>query len=254
MICLTFFHNNFRRWPPDWFWIGKKCLIYGKLPQNKKNSLKRNLAYAKATDGHFPVWYTLWNSCIFAAQKSTAAQHTCAKLLNVSQHVHKFSPLKIRRPYERRVLEKLSIVAGDPGLEFRSAEFVFGQQSQTCNETSTAPITFLHELEVKNWDYKNKLRVGYYHCDSSTFNAIRGFNQHRNAHCLVTFDDLKHSALLSEFMWLPNTAPPSDVVAIEHICIELIHSAIWLSSSTENSSSWTSATITNAPVTTSLVR
>lgn len=159
---------------------------------------------------------------------------SCARLLNVSKHVHMFSPLQIRRPYERRVLEKLSIVAGDPGLEFLSAEFVFKQkqQSQTRNEIATAPVTF-RELEVENWNYKNKLRVKYYHCDSSTFNAMRSFNQQRNDHYHAIFDKSKHSTLLSEFMWLPNTVPPSDVVAIEHICLELVHSAFWSSSATE---------------------
>ena len=151
---------------------------------------------------------------------------SCAKLLNMSQHLHKFSPLQIHRPYERRVLEKLSIAALDPGLEFKSAEFVFRQQSQTWDETSTAPITFLRKLEVENPKYRlpnNKLRIGYYHCEVDS-------KQHRNDQWKTKIDNSKLSKPLAEFMWLPNTAPPSDVAVIEHICLELVKNKLWASS------------------------
>ena len=172
------------------------------------------------------------------------------KLFHVSQQLLNWRPLQIQRPYEKRVLEKLAIVAGDPGLEFMSAEFVFRQQQSQMqhseDENTAAPVTFLRELDIETkyndgrymWTglTKHRLRIGYRNSESSaSFDAMKDFNRRLDAQFQadaafqfrgVKIGHSKQLKLPDEFVWLPSIAPPSDVIAIEHICLELVHN-IW---------------------------
>ena len=109
-------------------------------------------------------------------------------------------------------------------MQFVSAEFIF-KQPEMLNEQSL-PIRYSRNVQTSMQTTNKKyltMQIGYR--SEAPFNEIAEFNKTIDTLQQTAHDD-EHlfypSKSFANYMWLPTIAPPTDVIAIEHICLKLV--------------------------------